>query len=140
VLLSGTGLAQPKDPKRPTLADVSQSVSRLVEEQRDLARVTGQLRQDLGAMQQSLADLQAELRQQREAAQAAHTHDREMREEVRGLYVESSGLKGDIAQVSTQVEALQQEVGNFRFSSGIIAALIIVLQLVVAGLALRGRG
>ena len=35
-----------------------------------------------------------------------------MREEVRGLYVESSGLKSDIAQVGKQVEGLDAQSGQ----------------------------
>ena len=63
-----------------------------------------------------------------------------MREEVRGLYVESSGLKGDIAQAGKQVEGLEQSLGSFRLSAGIVVAMVIVLQFVLVGLTFRGRG
>ena len=63
-----------------------------------------------------------------------------MREEVRGLYVESSGLKGDIAQVSKDIQTVNENFGNFRYSVGALIAVVIVLQLIVVALALRGRG
>lgn len=133
--------ADPKpDPKRAAQVETAQQLSTLLDSDKAMAASVGALREDVSALQRSLTELRAELRQQQEAGQAAHEHNKEMREEVRGLYVETSGLKGDIAQVSEEVDSVQRELGNFRFSSGIVAALILVLQVVLALLALRGRG
>jgi hypothetical protein len=80
------------------------------------------------------------VRQNRDQLQAALEQIKGMREEVRGLYVESSGLKGDIAQLGKQVEGLEGSLGSFRLSAGIVVAVVLLLQLLLAGLMLRGRG
>lgn len=137
---SAIGQAGKVDPKKATGPNVAEQLSALGARQESLEAGLQRLGNDLGELRESLKGLREELRQQQESIGAAHQHDRDMREEVRGLYVETSGLKGDIAQVGQQVDGARQELDSFRFSSGIIAALIVVLQVVVGGVALRGRG
>jgi len=125
--------------------DVTQSLNAMTEAQRSLAVDLAHLRDQLGELQRSLSEARDEIRQNHEAIQAQIDQGqldqiKGMREEVRGLYVESSGLKGDIAQVGKQVEGLEGSLGNFRLSSGIVVAVVIVLQFVLVGLMFRGRG
>jgi chromosome segregation ATPase len=112
----------------------------LAEAQRSLAASISQLRDQLSELQRSLNADRDEFRQNRDLVQAGLDQAKGMREEVRGLYVESSGLKGDIAQVGKQVEGLETSLGNFRLSTGIVVAVVIVLQIVLVGLMFRGRG
>jgi chromosome segregation ATPase len=129
-----------KKPIAPELTQTLQTLNEVVEAQRSLAADMAQLRDELRELQRGIGDLRDELRQDRDAAQGQLEQIKGMREEVRGLYVESSGLKGDIAQVGKQVDGLEASLGNFRFSTGIVAAVIIVLQVVLVGLMFRGRG
>ncbi len=140
-LIAAASAAQPKaDPKRAVCAELEERLTPLVEAQRAIPPALAQIRDDIAALQRGLAGIESEARRLKEADDAAYEHNKEMREEVRGLYVETSRLKGDIAQLGDQLEGLQQDVGNFRFSFGIIAAIIVVLQLVLGWLGLRGRG
>jgi hypothetical protein len=129
-----------KKPVAPEVTQTLQTLNEVVEAQRSLAADMAQRRDELRELQRSIGDLRDELRQDRDAAQGQLEQIKGMREEVRGLYVESSGLKGDIAQVGKQVDGLEASLGNFRFSTGIVAAVIIVLQVVLVGLMFRGRG
>lgn len=121
-------------------AETTQTLNDIQEAQRALATSVAQLRDQLAELQRALNGERDEVRQNRDQLQAGLDQAKGMREEVRGLYVESSGLKGDIAQVGKQVEGLETSLGNFRLSAGIMVALIIVLQLVLVGLMFRGRG
>lgn len=121
-------------------AETSQTLNEVLEAQRSLAASLSQLRDQVGELQRSLSAERDEVRQNRDLLQAGIDQSKGMREEVRGLYVESSGLKGDIAQVGKQVEGLDASLGNFRLSAGIVVAIVIVLQLALVGLMFRGRG
>ncbi len=136
--------AAKSDPRaKPTpfpVAEVMERLNALTEAQRRVASDLSDLREQLSTTQRSLGEGQNEVRQNGEAQQTTLDQVKGMREEVRGLYVESSGTKGDIAQLGKQVEALDGSLGNFRLSSGIVVAVIIVLQLILVGLMFRGRG
>jgi len=119
--------------------EVSQDLNAVIEAQRSLAADISQLRDQLNALQRGVGEGHDEVRQTRDVLQTALEQIKGMREEVRGLYVESSGLKGDITQVGKQVEGLDASLGSFRLSSGIVVAVVIVLQLVLVGLMFRGR-
>jgi len=136
--------AETRSKAAPKAPEVAHTLTAVLDAQHSLAVEMAQLRDQLNAVQRSLAETQDHLRQQRDALQAILDQSLEqikgMREEVRGLYVESGGLKGDIGQVGKQVDALDSSLGNFRLSAGIVVALVIVLQIVLVGLMLRGRG
>ena len=121
-------------------AEFTEQLNAVLEAQRSLAADISQLRDQLNAVQRGVGEGHDEVRQNRDLLQGALEQTKGMREEVRGLYVESSGLKGDIAQVGKQVEGLDGSLGNFRLSSGIVVAVVIVLQVVLVGLMFRGRG
>ena len=125
---------------RITPADLVQTLDAVAEAQRGLATDLGQLRDQLKEIERRIGDNRDDLRQEHEAGQALMEQVKGMREEVRGLYVESSGLKGDIAQVGKQVEGLDVSLGSFRLSAGIVVAVVIVLQIVLMGLMFRQRG
>ncbi len=112
----------------------------MVQAQRSLAVGLSELRDQLSELQRNLSEARDEIRQNHDTIQGQLDQIKGMREEVRGLYVESSGLKGDIAQVGKQVEDLEGSLGNFRLSSGIVVAVVIVLQVGLMGLMFRGRG
>lgn len=136
--------AEPKPGKGGASAQVEQSINTLVEQQKELAASIAELREKLAVLQGSVAEQREEARDKHEAnhsiADASLTQAKEMREEVRGLYVESSGIKGDVAQAVQQIESLDQNLSSFRLSAGIVVAMVIVLQLVLTGLTLRNRG
>lgn len=120
------------------LAALRAELERAGERNHALATAVAEMREAIGRLQQRLGDLEAEGRQEWEAQHHALEQLRELREEVRGLYVESSGLKGDIAQLSDRHETLADEFKGFRLSAGILAALLLLLQLVAVALLLRG--
>lgn len=125
---------------KATPADLLGTLNAIAEAQRMLAAEIGQLRDQIKEVERGIADARDDLRQKHDADQALMDLAKGMREEVRGLYVESSGLKGDIAQVGKQVEALDGNLGNFRLSAGFVVAAVIVLQIVLVGLMFRQRG
>jgi chromosome segregation ATPase len=129
-----------KEARAAKAAEVSRDLNAVIEAQRSLAADISQLRDQLNAVERDVGGAHDEIRQNWDALQTTLEQIKGMREEVRGLYVESSGLKSDITQVGKQVEALDVSLGNFRLSSGIVVAVVIVLQVVLVGLMFRGRG
>lgn len=133
----GAAKREPKGAKAP---EVVQELNAVADAQRALAADISQLRDQLNAVQRGVGEGHDEVRQNRDILQTTLEQVKGMREEVRGLYVESSGLKGDIAQVGKQVEGLEGSLGGFRLNSGILIAVVLVLQLLLVGLMFRGRG
>jgi septal ring factor EnvC (AmiA/AmiB activator) len=127
-------------PRQETLEQLRQTLDQIVEAQRSLAGSLSELGDEITELQRGVGELREELRNHQDAAQGAWDQIKGMREEIRGLYVESSGVKSDVGQVGKQVETLDEHLGGFRLSSGVVVAVVIVLQVVVAGLLLRGRG
>ncbi len=129
---------------KAALAEVMPAIDQMAEAQRALAATLAQLRDQLSETQRAVNELRDETRAKHDASQGVVDQILDqvegMRKEVWGLYVESSGLKGDIAATGKQVEALDQNLGNFRLSAGIVVAVVIVLQFVLVGLTFRGRG
>jgi len=134
----GVAPAYAADPKPSS--DVVKRLVAIEEAQRSLAHDLGELRDQLKQIEQRVGELREDVRQGHEAAQGDREQLKGMREEVRGLYVESNGLKGDIAQLRSELQSVNGSFGNFRFSSGALIALLIVLQVIVVALTLRGRG
>jgi len=132
------------EPPKFNPTELTQTLNSIIEAQRSLAASISDLRDRLAAAERGTAELRDAVQQNQATAQSAIDGAVEqikgMREEVRGLYVESSGIKGDIAQLGTKVEGLDQSLGSFRLSSGIVVAVIIVLQVALVGLMFRGRG
>ncbi|MBI3783202.1 MAG: hypothetical protein HY270_07360 [Deltaproteobacteria bacterium] len=129
----------PKTDAKRLGVEVAQGLTSLQDGQRGLTTSVGELRDRLNELRRDVSALHDDVRQLRDLVQGGIDHSKEMREEVRGLYVESSGLKGDIAQAVKQIDTLDQEIDAFRLSSGIIIALVIVLQLALIALTFRGR-
>lgn len=148
--LSLTSTAEGRQPPAPAPAAQTQSaklaeelsalralVAQEAERNRALSNTLTELQDTLSRLVHRVGELETDVRQLREQQHNAQEQAREMREEVRGLYVESSGLKGDIAQVSDKIDGLTDNLGNFRLSAGMIAALLVLLDIVAVALILR---
>lgn len=133
----GSSPALAADPKP---SEVAKRLVAVEEAQRSLAADLSQLRDQLRQLDQHVGEVREDIRQARDAAQADRDQLKEMREEIRGLYVESNGVKGDIAQLRSELQSVNGSFANFRFSSGALIAVLIVLQLIGVVLALRSRG
>ncbi len=135
--------ADPKG-KKDGPAEAMPAITQLTESQQALAASVAQLREQLSETERVVTDLRNEMRDKGDAGKQVVDQILDqvegMRREVWGLYVESSGLKGDIAQTGKQVDGLDQSLGSFRSSVGIVVAIVIVLQVVLVGLTFRGRG
>jgi len=135
--------AEVKGPKMDP-AEVMQKLDAIAEAQRSLATTVSQLHDQFAEAQRAVGELRDETRQKHDASQAVADQVLDqvegMRREVWGLYVEDSGLKNDIAQAGKQVEGLDQSLGSFRLSAGIVVGVVLVLQFVLIGLTFRGRG
>ena len=62
---------------------------------------------------------------------------RAMREEVKGLYVESSGVKEAIEALKADVAAVDSNVSGFRTFSGLFIALVLLLLAVIFAMTVR---
>ena len=119
---------------------ITDRLDRLAATQAELAASEAGLRTLLEANQRAAGEVLEAVRATRAALDVQFNEIRDMREEVKGLYFESSTVKNDIYGVGQRIEGLDQNLDAFRLSSGIVVAVVIVLQVVLIGLAFRGRG
>jgi len=62
-----------------------------------------------------------------------------MREEVRGLYVESSNVRGEIARLDQSSSAYTEALGKSRYVLTLLLVATAVLQLIVLAVLMRSR-
>ena len=130
-----------KAPKAPRV-DVGKRFDAVEADQKAIQDQIKGLQDQIRDLSEHLLNLADEQRKEREAEAnqvdaGKQTHD-ELRELVRGLYVETSGLKADVAQAREDVQTVNGSMESFRLSSGILIAVVILLEVILAALALRG--
>ena len=143
LLLAGAVEAAPEKPApRP---DVGKQIEVLTQTQAALQQQIVELRQAVtqsGEKTQNSADALAA--QQRDALADAEKADKtahdELAELAKGLYVEVSGVKGDVDLLRGDLQALNASVESSRLGSGILIAAVIALQIILVLLAIRARG
>jgi chromosome segregation ATPase len=121
----------------PRPSELASRLRALTESQQGLTSEIALLREQLRQIEERLGEVREEVRRNHDADRGSREQMKEMREEVRGLYVETSGLKGDIANVGEEIRSVSRSFDNFRFSSGALLAVLIVLQVVAVALNLR---
>jgi hypothetical protein len=140
-ILAGTGAAAPEKPApRP---DVGKQIEALAQTQAELQQQIAALREAVSRLGEKItgtADAAAEQRELLAGVEKADktAHD-ELAELSRGLYVEVSGVKGDVGLVRGDVQALNGSVESSRLGSGILIAAVIALQIILVLLAIRAR-
>ena len=135
-------LPSPAAAQKAARPDPTKQIEALDQSIQTLRNEVQALQEQVRELSERLLSLADEQRTEREAAGAQietgkQTHE-ELRELLRGLYVESSGIKADVAQAREDVQAVSNSMESFRLSSGILIAVVIVLQVILAALALRG--
>jgi hypothetical protein len=93
----------------------------------------------LGALRAELADLGERLDRVELAAAEIKGVASPMREEVRGLYVETSNVRSEIARLEQKSIAEAQSLGKSRYVLTLLLVATAVLQLVVLAVLLRSR-
>jgi len=93
----------------------------------------------LGTLRSGLTDLGARL----DRIEAGETEVKgvvtPMREEVRGLYVETSNVRSEIARLEEKSNAEAESLGKSRYVLTLLLVATAVLQLVVLAVLLRSR-
>lgn len=129
-----------KPPARP---DVGRQIEALAQAQDAVRQQLTELRQALDQLKeqiQTAANADGQQREARVAAEgAAKTAIDEIEQLARGLYVEVNGVKGDLALVREDVQGLASKLESSRFSSGLLIASVIALQIILILLAIRSR-
>ena len=132
-------------PEKPTpRPDVGKQIEALARTQTALQQQIVELREAItkvGDKVQGFAEASATEREALGDLEKANkvAHD-EIIELSRGLYVEVSGVKGDVGLVRGDVQALNASIESSRFGSGILIAAVIALQIILVLLAIRRRG
>lgn len=140
VVLLGAGLvsgASAAPPKAPETAQLAQQLNELLDAQRRLEGEIAGLREQLQSIGPRFAELDKQLQADKEAAGADHELLKALREEVRGLYVENSSTQELVNAVGERVDALGGGLERFRFSAGVLMAVLLGLQIIGIMLAFR---
>lgn len=140
--LARTGEAAPEKPTPK--ADVGKQIEALAQTQAALQQQLTELREavnKLGDRLQGSAEGFVELRESvGDLGKTDKTSHEEIVELSKGLYVEVSGVKGDVSLVRSDLQALAASIESSRFGSGILIAAVIALQIILVLLAIRRRG
>ena len=102
-----------------------------------LADAQRALGEQVQLLKEALDGLRSEILN-RNDAQASHDQEvKAMREEVKGLYWESSTVKQQIDTLKDDISAVNSNVSNFRTFSGFFIALMILLLAVIFVMTIR---
>jgi hypothetical protein len=93
----------------------------------------------LGAVKTALNELGGRLDRLEQAATETKGIATPMREEVRGLYVETSNVRSEIARLEEKSIAEAESLGKSRYVLTLLLVATAVLQLVVLAVLLRSR-
>lgn len=93
----------------------------------------------LGAVKTALNELGGRLDRLEQAATEIKGIATPMREEVRGLYVETSNVRSEIARLEEKSIAEAESLGKSRYVLTLLLVATAVLQLVVLAVLLRSR-
>ena len=117
-------------PPSPQAAEDRALLHQLADAQRALGDQVQQLKEALDGLRSDIAN--------RNDAQASHDQEaKAMREEVKGLYWESSTVKQQIDALKEDISAVNSNVSNFRTFSGFFIALMILLLAVIFVMTIR---
>lgn len=123
--------------------DFGRQIEALAQTQAALQGQITQLREAVDGVGDTLRGVGEAQAEQREALvgleKANKAAQEELAELVRGLYVEVSGVKGDVGLVRQDVQTLNDSVESSRLGSGILTAAVIGLQIILVLLVIRSR-
>jgi len=120
--------------------EVAQRLGQIEDVQRAIDQEIGLLRAQMQGLEARLNDIQEQLKTAQEGASEDREQLKAMREEVRGLYVESSSTKELIGNLGEQVDGLGTALERFRLGAGVLLAALVVLQGIGVVLTFRARG
>jgi chromosome segregation ATPase len=125
---------------RPTAASQRAAAAEAAEDRallHQLADAQRALGDQVQQLKEALDGLRGEIGKCNEA-QASHDQEaKAMREEVKGLYWESSTVKQQIDALKDDISAVNSNVSNFRTFSGFFIALMILLLAVIFVMTIR---
>ena len=75
----------------------------------------------------------------KEGDSASHEQLDKLRDEVKGLYVEISGVKQQFDELKTEIDGVNANVTSFRNSSGVFLALVLVMAFISTVMAVLRR-
>src|SRR5262245_57662804 len=122
LLCAGTALAQqPPAAARRSVADEQRALlNQLAEAQKWAGEQLWSMKQGLDAVPGMVNELKD--------ANATHEADiQKLRDEVKGLYVETSSLRQQLEEVKTEIGGVNANVSGFRTFSGFFIAVMILL-------------
>lgn len=117
--------------------DLTPKLVEIETSQAELAAAVNRLQEQIGGLDSRVSEVQSQLAASQEAAGNDREFVKELREEVRGLYVESSSTKDMVSKVGERVDDLGGSLERFRFSAGILLAVMLGLQIIGIALAFR---
>ncbi len=129
--LAGIALAQ----RAPTTA------ARAAEEQRALLNQLAEAQKWVGeqiwSVKQGLDTVPGQLSELKDATAAGESDRQKLREEVKGLYVETSDLRQKLDELKGEIAGVNANVSAFRTFSGFFIAVMILLLAVIFIMSIR---
>jgi septal ring factor EnvC (AmiA/AmiB activator) len=132
--VSGECVAETRRVPRPT-----PTPDHVVEHIEAIEQRLRQIRTVLDAAQSEVANLGSRLDALAASVAEVKGIVEPMREEVRGLYVESSNVRGEIARLDQSSMAYTESLGRSRYVLTLLLVATAVLQLIVLAVLMRKR-
>jgi hypothetical protein len=124
VLAGSAGAAPPKPAASP---DSSKETEAFLRQMGDAQKWMGE---ELWRVKDKVEALPGLIAQCEEGHTAAHEELDKLRGEVKGLYVEISGVKQQFEELKTDIAGVNDNVTSFRNSSGVFLALVLVMAFI----------
>jgi septal ring factor EnvC (AmiA/AmiB activator) len=129
VLAGGAGAAPPKavPPKAAAPANDSKETEAFLRQMGDAQKWMGE---ELWRVKEKVEALPGLIAQCEEDNAAAQEQIDKLRDEVKGLYVELSGVKERFDELKQDIAGVNDNVTSFRNSSGVFLALVLVMAFI----------
>ena len=131
VLLAGTGFAQKAAPAARAAADEQRA---LLNQMAEAQKWAGE---QLWSVKQGIDAIPGLLSQLKDASDARDQDIQKLRDEVKGLYVETSSLRQQIDELKSDIGGVNANVSGFRTFSGFFIAVMIMLLAVIFIMTIR---
>jgi chromosome segregation ATPase len=131
LLTSAASAQQAAPPVRRTAADEQRA---LLNQMAEAQKWSGE---QLWHMKEALDSVPGLINQLKDASAAREDELQKLREEVKGLYVETSSLRQQLDELKTDIGGVDANVSGFRTFSGFFIAVMILLLAVIFIMTIR---
>ena len=138
-LAGGAAAATPAKPATPPPPPPDTSRAETEAFLRQMSDAQKWMGEEVWKIKDKVDSLPDTIAQCKEGQTASQEQIDKLRDEVKGLYVEISGVKSQFDDLKTEIDGVNANVTSFRNSSGVFLALVLVMAFISTGMTVLRR-